>query len=494
MLRLTAGERNQNPATDARRALRPRLEQLEDRITPSSVTGQWQGTLTELNYGGNPTLYDFSMDLVQTQDSVTGTVLSQVDGESQYFAEYELTGSVSGNSFTFSETTITQQNSPPGVTWLIISGSLQLSADGSSMAGTWSSEGLYSGTINETDAVVQTQFQNTNVLHKLLYAGQQLNVNLSLTNGLPTPIQGQETLYLSTNQNPTVQSDMQLTNVNSLSLQPGQTENLPQIPGMLNVLIPNTIQPGTSYYLKATFSGNDDPTDNSVAVSPGLAVCVNSQGQASSFSSTFAQSVFDSAVNTVKQGNPPIPVITSENGIGNFIQSQENSKALLKYYPYLDNGVPAVGFGSDLEDKTTKTVNTQFEEIINAYLAAHPELGFSFQDFLNLNPNAYIDKATAQALFTSGFQTAQQYVLNTYPQITNLNQQAALMDIAYNIGTGGLSKFTSMNADLALNTPFGFACAGLELVNSLRTTQIPVQRTDADFYLLTSFPGVSDLL
>jgi hypothetical protein len=340
---------------------------------------------------------------------------------------------------------------------------------------------------------VQTQFDNGDLLHKLLYAKQQLAVNVSVTNKSMQTVQGTEVFYLSLDQDDSVQDDIPLTvngNV-SLNLQPGQTVSLPHIPSVLNVVIPDDIEPG-DYYLKATFQESDESL-HPVAVSPGLSVCVNSKGQASSFS-TYPQneSIFDNAVDVVKQGNPPIPKIHSVKDIETFIESNEAPQKNF-YSPYSDTGVPAIGFGSDLKDKTTGAVNVAYEAIINAYLKAHPKLHLTFQDYLHLNPKAQIDKATAIKLFDSGFQVAQKYVKHTYSDLT-LDQEAALIDVAYNIGTAGLKKFTSMNKDIDDGSPFGFACAGLELINSERTTQIPLSRTRADFYLLTNSPEIADQL
>ncbi len=359
--------------------------------------------------------------------------------------------------------------------------------------GSISDQESYHWTFTPSGGSVSTEFQNTNVLHKLLYAGQQLATNVSVTNKGGTEANGSEAFYLSKNTSSSVDGDRSLTvngNV-SLDLQGGQSMSLPQIPSVLNVVIPNDIQPGT-YYLKAKFVGGDDPTDNTVAVSPALSVCVNSQRQASSFTDPGNATVFDNAVSAVKQGTAQYPNMSSISDIAAFVQSQEG----LRYFPYSDNGVPAIGFGSDLIDKTTGQVNTQFEAIINTYLANNPQLGFTFQDFLD-EKLVYIDKKTAIALFSSYFQTVVQYVETNYSGLT-FNEAAALIDIGYNIGTAGLKKFTSMNADIAMGTPFGFACAGLELVNSIRTSQLSalgaVSRVQKDFYLLTSAPGVADLL
>lgn len=368
-------------------------------------------------------------------------------------------------------------------------------------------EGSISPTLNlqVNRSVVKTKFQHINLMHKLIYAFQNLAVNVSVTNNSAEEVTGTEIFYLSTNQNPRVQGDrtalLAIGNV-YLDLLPGQTGNLPHGTDTLTVTIPGNIQPGT-YYLKAVFSGNDDKSDDTVAVSPALTTCVNSSGKVSNFSS-YPQNaaVFDSAVTVVKQGNPPTPTINSVADIKTFVEGNEAKIAAI-YYPYSDVGVPAIGFGSDLEDKTTKAVNIAYKFIITTYISGNPGRlnsqgnPLTFQDFLNLDRKAYINKATAIELFNSGFHTAQAYVRTHYialGAVLTLNQQAALIDMAYNLGGVGLGKFVSMNNDINMGTALGFACAGLELVNSQRTTQIPRSRTLADFYLLTSSAGVADQL
>ena len=123
------------------RVQRPFLELLEQRLVLTNVTGLWQGTLTQP--ASNAT-YNFDMDLVQTQTSVIGTDVIQIPGTA-YIGELTLTGSVSGNTFTFQEQTFLINDPEPGYYWLTKSGSLTESANGDSMAGTWDSD---SGDIN----------------------------------------------------------------------------------------------------------------------------------------------------------------------------------------------------------------------------------------------------------------------------------------------------------------------------------------------------------
>ena len=346
-------------------------------------------------------------------------------------------------------------------------------------------------------APVQTQFQNTDILHKLLYAGQQLDVYVSVTNGLETEVQGQEAFYLSTNQNASVQGDTQLAVNGSVSvdLQSGQSLNLPQTPTMLNVVVPNDIQPGT-YYLKATFAGNDDPSNNAIAVSPALTTCVDKNGNVSVFTYPNTAQVFDDAVSDVKEGTPDFTAPKTIADVQAFVQGQEGLGGFKagKYFVYPDNGVPAIGWGSDLADKNGNADLT-FKPIIQAYLTNNPTLPFTIGDFLHLNSGAYVDRTTALALFKAGFNRASQDVSRMYGTLNlTFSQQAALIDLDYNVGSSGLAMFGSMNQDLSMNTPFGFACAGLELVNSQRTTMISESRVDQDFFLLTNAPGVAALL
>ena len=116
------------------------VEGLEVRLvlSNSNVTGLWQGTLTQPAYN---TTYNFDMDLIQTQSSVTGTAFIQVQNLPTAIGECAVTGSVGANTFTFSDQVPFLINDPqPGYGWLALSGSLTVSANGNSMAGTSTTE------------------------------------------------------------------------------------------------------------------------------------------------------------------------------------------------------------------------------------------------------------------------------------------------------------------------------------------------------------------
>jgi hypothetical protein len=131
-------------------AARPFLVRLEERLALSNanVTGLWQGTLTQ---PANDHTYNFDLDLIQTQTSVTGTAFIQVQNLLTAIGECTLTGSVSANAFTFQEQTPFLINDPqPGYGWLALTGSLAVSANGDLMAGTSTYGGSVVGPISLT--------------------------------------------------------------------------------------------------------------------------------------------------------------------------------------------------------------------------------------------------------------------------------------------------------------------------------------------------------
>jgi GH24 family phage-related lysozyme (muramidase) len=336
---------------------------------------------------------------------------------------------------------------------------------------------------------LEARFTSPGTMHKLLYANQNENVPITLTNGYDHPVKGKVIFYLSTNQNQGVAGDEELKtkgNPSSVTVPTGGTSTLPQAPSVLAAVIPTGIHPGT-YYLKAAFIlvGESMPEMSAVAVSPALKVAVNYKGQATIFANATTTAIYERAVDAAKspQGPPNVTTISSEDDIKTFIEDNE----ALNLHVYPDQGVPAIGYGSDLKDMTTGKVNATFEAIIKQYLATNPEYHGKhlviFTDFLNpKNKWATIDEATAGQLFEAGFQAAENDVMGTFTGLT-LQEEAALIDLVYNVGTTGLTKFKSMVADINQGD---FASAGLELINSLRTTQVPEKRTDADYYLLTA--------
>ena len=226
-----------------------------------------------------------------------------------------------------------------------------------------------------------------------------------------------------------------------------------------------------------------------MAVSPALNVAVNYKGQATRFADTTTTAIYESAVNAAKspQGPEDVATINSVADIQTFIENNEVTNGPVLHV-YSDVGVPAIGYGSDLKEKNTGQVNAAFETIINQYLLQHPEYKdaahkqkVTFTDFLNKNPHATIDATTAELLFQSGFQVAEGYVTTNFPNLT-LQEEAALINLVYNVGTKGLTKFKSMVADI--NQGDFATRTGVDQF----TQDNPGRRnaSDADFYLLTS--------
>ena len=355
--------------------------------------------------------------------------------------------------------------------------------------------------VESEDSPVESSFVNTGLMHKLLYASQNLNTSVTASNKSSSTVSGKENFYLSTNSDPSVSSNDIALNTSgntSLTLKAGETKPLSSGSEPVAVNIPASIQPGT-YYVKAVFITSSGEM-GSVAVSPALTTSLRANKTVSSFAtSNYPKNVtiYEAAVDDVKQGKAIYKDMMTEDDIKSFIQNNEDSQAKKLYYCYSDNDVPAVGFGSDLTDKETGEVVPEFKSIIETYINAHPGIGFTFDDFLKIDTSAYVDKATALKLFQVKYMKARDYVDSNYNSVS-MNQRAALIDICYNVGEAGIKKFKDMNSNLAIGTPASFAAAGLEFINSKRTVDLgPKQglvRTRQDFFLLTSVAGVADYL
>lgn len=137
------------------RSRRPCVEILEQRLELSGVTGEWQGTLTETGQGVSPQ-FNLDMNLVQTQQSVHGTSHHTIGGDSQSYLNTTITGTVNQSTFSFADTAITSQVPPPGSSWLLISGTLQISTDGNSLTGNWVSGANHGGiSLTKVSAFIQ---------------------------------------------------------------------------------------------------------------------------------------------------------------------------------------------------------------------------------------------------------------------------------------------------------------------------------------------------
>lgn len=186
-----------------RRRTRLGLEPLEPRqLLSNDVNGLWEGTLSQPT-GGIQTSYTFEMDLVDTNGQVTGVSLIELDNPED-FGVMAVTGTVTGSTFTFQESSILFQALPSNDLWLLKSGSLNISASGPSLSGSWtgtaSGNQTGSGTLDVTFASVSTAdlagswtgtLQENDNVHSFL-----LDMNFTQNQDMIT---GTETIYRADN-------------------------------------------------------------------------------------------------------------------------------------------------------------------------------------------------------------------------------------------------------------------------------------------------------
>jgi hypothetical protein len=102
----------------------PTITPFTNPLSTAEISGHWAGTLSQYP-GGLQRLYPFQMDLLQLGNTVTGT--SRIDGDNGIFAVIQLTGTVEGNTFRFSESSIVAQRIVTGF-WCLKNGTLFFSS------------------------------------------------------------------------------------------------------------------------------------------------------------------------------------------------------------------------------------------------------------------------------------------------------------------------------------------------------------------------------
>ena len=120
-----------------------------DSTSPQTgVGGKWVGQLLQPKTGGN-TQFDYSMSLTTTGTSVSGTSHISVLNQPKFFADFTVTGSLTGSQLAFTEVAITAQVPPnTGGSWCIKRGTLTLGDGGKTLSGSWTStSGCAPGTI-----------------------------------------------------------------------------------------------------------------------------------------------------------------------------------------------------------------------------------------------------------------------------------------------------------------------------------------------------------
>lgn len=111
-----------------------------------SIAGRWIGSVTQP--GGPFGDYDtYEMDLTVIGSAVTGT--SHIGNSGGYTATMTLSGSISGDSFSFTETSITSAVTPPNAFWCLKSSTLNIVQYGNEqfMDGNWTAPNCLPGEI-----------------------------------------------------------------------------------------------------------------------------------------------------------------------------------------------------------------------------------------------------------------------------------------------------------------------------------------------------------
>lgn len=119
--------------------------------TGTGFGGKWTGQLLQPKTSGN-TQFDYTMNLTESGSSISGTAHISVLNQAQYYADFTVTGTVTGAQLTYTELKITGQVPPnTGGSWCLKQGIVTLSNGGNTLSGSWTSpSGCAPGTLSLT--------------------------------------------------------------------------------------------------------------------------------------------------------------------------------------------------------------------------------------------------------------------------------------------------------------------------------------------------------
>jgi gliding motility-associated-like protein len=109
-------------------------------ILPTNVTAQidvsgyWQG-VTYQPVGGSTECYPVTIFFIQNGNTLTGTSYTYIEG-TDYFAEMNVAGTLSGNQIDYIETEITDKNDAPGFEWCLGEALLSINVNTQTITGT----------------------------------------------------------------------------------------------------------------------------------------------------------------------------------------------------------------------------------------------------------------------------------------------------------------------------------------------------------------------
>jgi outer membrane protein OmpA-like peptidoglycan-associated protein len=105
-------------------------------------SGTWEGILQQKNGGVRPEYY-FRMELRQDGSQIRGSSYISLPDDSTVFGRMLLSGSISGDAFTFSESKLAAENRIENMRWCIKNGTLRLKeeSDRLVLTGNWAGDG-----------------------------------------------------------------------------------------------------------------------------------------------------------------------------------------------------------------------------------------------------------------------------------------------------------------------------------------------------------------
>ena len=366
--------------------------------------------------------------------------------------------------------------------------------------------------------VLASLYTETMGIHKIIYGGQSLQIPLYITNENPTAVSGNVAIsvYLSTDDDTGIHSDDRLlltADNQKLNIAAGNQQLWEKA-----VTISSTLATGT-YYIKTITVAS---SVNSV-LAPNVVLNTRSLPLSDIDSMNAARAkVYEAAVTQAKISPDFVPLTIAPYGFTtagfqSYIKGNEES-GVFKNYPYLDSlGVPTIGWGFALVNPVRDSsgnieVGSNGRILYTTNALAMQEITAlgttTYSNVINLAyANATSGKTTAVPGLTLTYGNAwfNQVYANTVSTLTtdllvqpssrslNLSQlpgniQAALIDMAYNMGPAYVNNFPKMLTYIKNNQ---LAFAGFELMDSIYATQLP-NRATLNFRLLVS--GVENQL
>lgn len=115
--------------------------------TTAGLGGTWKGTLTQPN-GPAADIFEFTLTLTQSGNALTGrSRIEETTGTPRYFAEFSVTGSITGDRMDVVEGAVLSELPRPGLGWCIKTHALTADAARRTLTGSWTAPGCLPGQV-----------------------------------------------------------------------------------------------------------------------------------------------------------------------------------------------------------------------------------------------------------------------------------------------------------------------------------------------------------